>query len=94
MLAGFRTTWTGGATVTLDTAETVGSARLVAITLTVCFEASVAGAVYTPVEEMEPTDGLVDQRTELFEEPVTVAANDWFCEACKTALAGVTATFG
>ena len=69
-----------GFRITMETAEMVKSATLVAIILTGCCEEMVAGAVYTPVDEIEPTAGLVDQLTAEFAAPVTVAAKTCACE--------------
>ena len=63
-----------------ETDETVASAMLVATMLTVCDEATAAGAVYTPAAEMDPTAGLVDQRIALLVEPVTTATKACVCE--------------
>jgi hypothetical protein len=59
------------------TAEAVllGSATLVAVIVTLLDVAIVAGAVYTPEEDIEPTEGDMDQVTVVFVEPVTVAVN-------------------
>ena len=60
--------------MTLEMADAVESARLVATIITFCGEATATGAVYMPVEENDPMAGLVDQRNEQFVEPVTKAA--------------------
>ena len=52
----------------------VGSATLVALTVTVCVELMAEGAVYNPFEIL-PTLGLSDQVTLVSVAPVTVAVN-------------------
>ena len=66
--------------MTLEMADAVESARLVATIITFCGEATATGAVYMPVEEIDPMAGLVDQRTVPFVEPDTVAANACACK--------------
>jgi hypothetical protein len=68
-------TATGGIKVTIAEAETVGSAWLVAVTVTVCCDVTLAGAVYKPEELIVPTDGLIDQLTAVLLAFVTVAEN-------------------
>ena len=48
------------------------SAELIAMTVTVCAEATMAGAVYVPLDKV-PTDGDMDQVTLTLLDPVTVA---------------------
>jgi hypothetical protein len=86
-------TVTTGASVTVAAAVLVESATLVAVTVTVCWEVTLAGAVYRPDEEIEPTFGEMDQVTAVLEVPVTVAANCWGGDAgVKLTLAGATDT--
>ena len=72
-------TVTGGISVTVADAETVGSAWLVAVTVTVCCEVMLDGAVYKPEELMVPTAGLTDQVTAVLLAFDTVAVNCWVC---------------
>jgi hypothetical protein len=51
------------------------SARLFAAMVTVSAVATVAGAVYTPAEEMEPEPELMDHATDWLALPETVAVN-------------------
>jgi len=62
----------------VDVAHWVGSATLVAVSVTDCAELIVAGAVYRPFSTA-PTLGLSDQVTAVLELPLTVAVNcfDW-----------------
>ena len=69
----------------------VGSATLVAVIVTVCAPLIVDGAVYRPFVKV-PTDGFMDQVTELSELPVTVAENCRLCDAVRVALEGLTPT--
>jgi len=68
-------------TVTLAEADFVGSATLVAVTLTVTGEGALDGEVYSPLFEMVPHAAplhpvpLTTQLTEVFELPVTVEVN-------------------
>ena len=78
-----------GLTLTLADAFLLGSATLVAVTVTLVSEATV-GAVTTPVSETEPS--LTLQMTALLLVPCTVALNCWlFPEAIRVA-AGEIAT--
>ena len=72
-------TATGGMSVTVAEAEAFGLAWLVAFTVTVCWDAMVAGAVYKPEELMVPVDGLIDQVTAVLPVFVTVAENCCVC---------------
>ena len=69
----------------------MGSATLVAVTVTVCEALIEAGAVYRPPER-EPTRGLKDQATAVFVAPLTVAVNCEVCDGAKLALEGLTVT--
>jgi hypothetical protein len=53
----------------------LGSAALVAVTVTVCGVPSVAGAEYKPPLEIVPTAGFTDHEMLVFNEPATVAEN-------------------
>ena len=82
-LVGLRlsSTATAATMVMLAEADLVGSAALVAFTVTVAGEGAVAGAVYSPPEEMLPHEAPAQpapervQVTAVLEELVTVAAN-------------------
>ena len=76
-VVGATLTATVGVRLTMAEAVLVGSATLVALTVTVWAEATDSGAVYKPVLEMEPTGGLIDHVTAVFAVPVTVAVNCW-----------------
>jgi hypothetical protein len=58
-------------------ADLVGSATLVAVTVTVWELAIEAGAVYTPAAVMLPTTGLIDHVTAVLLVLVTVAEKLW-----------------
>ena len=58
-------------------ADFVGSATLVAVTVTVWELAIEAGAVYRPAAVMLPTSGLSDQVTAVLPVLVTVAEKLW-----------------
>jgi len=81
-----------GFTVTVALPDLVGSATLVAVTVTVCEVVTVDGAVYSPAVLRVPTAGLNDQFTAVFVVPVTVAVNCCVCEAVRSAVAGETET--
>ena len=53
----------------------VGSARLVAVTMTFCAVVIAAGAAYRPPLEIVPSDGLIDQDAPVLLDPVTMAVN-------------------
>ena len=74
------------ASVMLELADFVGSALLVAVTVTVCVPLMVAGAVYSPFDRV-PTAGLIDQVTAVFVLPATVAVSccDWPANKVTTA---------
>jgi hypothetical protein len=73
-------------TVTVDDADFVVSAWLVAVTVAVVVEVT-EGAVKSPVLEMVPAEAL--QVTAVFVEPLTVAANCWVLPADSVALVGL-----
>ena len=81
-----------GGTVTVADAVLVLSAALVAVTVTVCEDATEDGAVYNPPAETAPTAGLIDQLTPEFDEPVTDAVNCCVCRALRAAEGGFTVT--
>jgi hypothetical protein len=92
-VAGVTDTDTGASRVTDALADLVGSAALVAVTVTVWAKAIAAGAVYRPVLVMVPTLGLMDHVTAVFPAPpVTLAVNccDWADE--RLAVAGAAET--
>jgi hypothetical protein len=62
-------------TVIIAVAHFDGSARLVAHTVTVPVNVAVAGRLYNPVAEIDPTAGESDQSTAVLAVPVTVAVN-------------------
>ena len=68
-------TVTGGMRLMVAVPLLVGSAALVAVTVTVCADAMEAGAVYRPAKEIEPTPGLIDQVTAPLDVLPTVAVN-------------------
>ena len=76
---------------TVALADFVGSATLVAVIVTACAVLIREGAVYNPFNRV-PNAGVMDQFTDVFELPVTVAVNclDW--EAVRVALEGPSAT--
>jgi hypothetical protein len=61
----------------------------VAVTVTDCAELITEGAVYNPFDKL-PSDGTMDQVTEVLALPVTVAVNCLLCEAARVALRGLT----
>ncbi len=92
--AGLTVTATGAAgfTVTMAELDLVGSATLVAVTVTCCGEATVAGAVYVPDAEIDPAAGEIDHVTAGLLAPVTVAVKACVELAIKDADGGFTAT--
>jgi hypothetical protein len=72
-------------------ADLVGSATLVAVTVTDCAELITEGAVYNPFDRL-PTDGVIDQLTKVFTLPVTVAVNCVPCDGARVAVGGFTLT--
>ena len=69
------TTGAGGARLIVTTADFVASATLVALTEIACEAQIIAGAVYAPVDEMDPTAELIDQTTAVLEALLTDAVN-------------------
>jgi hypothetical protein len=83
----------GGFNVMVADEDTVVSARLVAVTVTVCAVAMVAGAVYRPEVLIEPTPtGLLDQVTALLAVLVTVAVSCAVWPLLSAVVAGLTLT--
>jgi hypothetical protein len=80
-----------GVRVTLDVAVLVGSATLVAVTVTVWPLLTVAGAVYTPFTSV-PTAGLIVHVTAVLLVPVTDAVNVADLLAASDAEGGPTVT--
>ena len=70
----------------------VGSATLVAFTVTVWELVIEAGAVYRPAAVMLPATGLIDHVTAVLPLLVTVAVKLWVWDCVKVALAGATVT--
>ena len=80
---------TGASKVTVEAADLRLSATLVAVTVTDCSEAMLAGAVYRPPLVMVPRLGFRDQVTAVLPEPpVTVGVNCWVWPPEREALAG------
>jgi hypothetical protein len=67
-------------------------ATLAAVTVTVCAVATLDGAVYRPVEEIVPTDGLIDQVTPVLLAPETVAVSCCVLDGVKPTAEGLTDT--
>ena len=67
------------------------SATLVAVIVTDCALLIEDGAVYKPLESV-PTEGFMDQVTEVLALPVTTAENCLLCEAVRFAVKGLTLT--
>ena len=67
------------------------SATLVAVMVTDCAVLITEGAVYKPFDKF-PSEGVMDQVTEVLELPVTVAVNCLLCDAVRVALEGLTPT--
>src|ERR1019366_8847785 len=74
---GVTVTETVGVSATVAVADFVGSATLVAVTVTVWELAIEAGAVYRPATVMLPSSGLSDQVTAVLPVLVTVGENVW-----------------
>ena len=64
----------GGVSWTVALADFVPSATLVAVIVTDCALLITDGAVYNPFDKL-PSEGVMDQVTEVFALPVTVAVN-------------------
>ena len=72
-------------------ADLLGSATLVAVTVTDCAELITEGAVYNPFDKV-PINGVIDQVTEVLAFPVTVAVNCLLCDALSEAFRGLSPT--
>jgi len=81
-----------GFTVTTALPLFVPSTTLVAVTVTSVDAPTASGAVYNPVAESEPTDGLIVHTTPAFEVPLTDALSCTPPPADTVAVDGVTAT--
>jgi hypothetical protein len=94
-LRGLRPTLTpppaGGVSVTVALAVLVTSAMLVAVMVTNRGPLITEGAVYNPFDKL-PIEGVMDQVTEVFVLPVTVAVNCLLCDTARVAFAGLTLT--
>src|SRR5271170_8098327 len=92
-VAGVTPTAGDGSSVIAVDEDAVASARLLAVTITVCAAFMVAGAVYRPDELIVPAPaGLIDHVTALLAALVTVAVNCAVCAVFSNAVAGVTPT--
>ena len=90
-LPGLRDTATTGTSVTCALPDFVGSAVLIAVTVTVCGEVRDAGAVYRPLL-IAPMLGFKLQVTPVFPVPVTEGVNCCVCDGSKLALPGLSDT--
>ena len=72
-------------------ADLDGSATLVAVIVTDCASLITDGAVYNPLDKL-PIEGFMDQVTEVFALPVTVAANCLLCDAVRVEVEGLMPT--
>src|SRR5271156_5656672 len=77
---------------TFALAALVGSAVLVAVTITFCSPMMDAGAVYRPVAEMVPTAVFSVQTTLCCDVPVIIAVNCRLWAGARVRLAGATLT--
>ena len=64
-----------GKRVRVAEALAFGSERLVAVTIRGCAEVMVSGAVYRPVADKVPIEGVTDHNTSVLPEWLTVARN-------------------
>ena len=64
---------------------------LVAMMVTDCETLMTEGAVYNPFAKL-PSEGVMDQVTEVLELPVTVAVNCLLCDGVRVAFRGLTPT--
>jgi hypothetical protein len=81
-----------GVRFTVAEADLVLSAALVAVTVIVCDELMLDGAVYKPAAEILPTFGFSNHVTDVLGSPVTVAVNCCVCDAERLAVVGPTDT--
>ena len=80
-----------GVSTTVALADFEPSATLVAVMVTDCVVLIAEGAVYKPFARL-PNEGLMDQMTEVFALPVTLAVNCRLCDAERVAFKGITPT--
>jgi hypothetical protein len=73
-------------------ADLVGSAVLVALTVTFRALAIEAGPVYIPLLEMVPSSGLNVHVTAVLVVPITETVNGWDCEIVSEAVDGLSDT--
>jgi hypothetical protein len=84
---------TVGTSVTVAVPVLVGSAILLAVTVTNCWLETGEGAMYNPAVLMVPKlDDVIDQLTPVLFVPVTKALNCWLWPAVRVRFAGVTET--
>ena len=89
---GVTATVTSGFTVSVENPLLDQSATLVAFTVTTVGPLSVAGAVYNPLAEIEPTAGFKLHPTPRFVVPLTIALSCKLCPVLTTADPGITVT--
>ena len=93
VVGGLTLTATEGSSVIVVDEDAVVSARLVAVTVTVCAVVTVAGAVYRPDVLIEPpATGLTDHVTALFALLVTIAVSCAVWPLFSAVFAGLTLT--
>lgn len=93
MVAGLTLTATGGSSVIVVDEDAVVSARLVAVSVTVCAVAMVVGAVNRPDAPIDPAPtGLIDHVTALLAAFDTVAVSCAVSPPFSDAVAGLTLT--
>ena len=90
--AGLTATEGGGLSTTVALDDLVGSARLVAVTMTFCGVATFAGAVYRPAAESVPIAGLIVHVTAVLLLHATLPANCCVPRGESVALCGTMAT--
>ena len=89
---GVVSTTIGGFTTTVAEPYFKLLATLVARTVITACEVTLVGALYSPVVEILPKAGLMDQTTALFVVPETVAANCAVAAAAIVVVDGLTTT--
>ena len=89
-MPGVTETLTEGFSVTVAVAVLLGSATLVAVTVTTCVLLTLEGAEYNPPEEIDPAGGLSVHVTDVLVVLLTQAVNCRVCEALRLAVPGVT----
>ena len=82
----------GGSKVMVAVAHFVGSATLLAVTVTACCELMLAGAVYRPALLIVPTLGVRLQVTEVLLVPLTVGVNCWLWDDPNVEAVGASPT--